>query len=424
MGLLLYLVVPAGRPKKYKTEQQRKAAKRRSIAPQVRGRYFRLVIPNLQDYCDQPDRLLKLKGDTLNLLLMKQTNLLYYKIAVETHVTTGVPHLDIFLAYQNSVQKSLNRFDYLVKHGSLTRYRSLNAAILQYGDKEDDFVLTNMPADLSHVLQVSLFKKDPYRYLESQMQKDPLNFSLQQYVCTHNLARHVKGWSSIKIKLKDMQVAAANLQLRSRPGFKYIDDALIASSLTAEQLTLYRSWSGYQLIVDYLNQVPVYGGRRKMKTLNLLITGPTGVGKTSLFHNPNHQPYQNPVEDYVAVYPMGMTTWFPAYRTGVYKLILWNQATLTSYSYDLILKLLEGSFVDLAVKGGVAPKRDNPLIVMTSNLTLQQLIVQRFGFNQVHQQMARRTLAARVQNVIVPPRCPLFILQKLLVSSQDIRTHL
>lgn len=408
-----------GRPKKHKTEQQRKAAQKvsakKTITPQVRARYFRLVIPNLQDYRDKPDALLKLKGDTFSLLLKNQINLQYYKIAVQTHITTGVPHLDILITYNRSVLKSLNRFDYLVKHGSLTRYRSLNTAILQYGSKQDLFALTNFPADFSKVITVSQLRKDPYAYLYDRMKEDPIHFNLQQYVQSNLLSKHIHGWPSIKTKLKDMQVAAANLNLRSRPGFKYIDNLLIQSVLTTNQLSLYRSWTGYQTIVDYLNQIPLHGSYRKMKTLNLFITGPTSLGKTSLFHNPNHQPHMNPIEDYIAVYPMGMTTWFPAYRTGVYKLILWNQVKLTSYPYDLVLKLLQGSFVDLPIKNGVAPKRDNPLIVMTSNLTLQQLIVQTFYHSKTLQAIARQTLSVRVHNVIVPPGCPLFILQKLLI---------
>ena len=100
-----------GRPKgttKYKTEQQRKAAKKATMAPLIRSRYFRLVISDLTQYKGHLDQLTKLKGDTLKLLLEKQTpsGLQYYKLAVETHPTTGVPHLDILLLYSRSVLKS------------------------------------------------------------------------------------------------------------------------------------------------------------------------------------------------------------------------------------------------------------------------------------------------------------------------------
>lgn len=417
-----------GRPKKYHTEQQRKAAKRAHTPIQIKSRYFRLVIPNLEQFKDQPAQLNKLKGDTLNLLLQRQTHLQHYKIAVETHPTTGVPHLDILLMYAQAVRKSLNRFYYLIKHGHLSKYPKLNQAILAYGDKQDTQVLTNLPKspdpvtgelkeDTSRILSIAQLKRDPYGYLYDRMKQDPLHFNLEQYVQHHSLSKYISGWSSIKTKLRDMQLAAANLQLRSKSGFRYIDNTLIESNLNPSQFNAYISWSGYQTIVDYLNQIITYGGKRQMKTLNLLITGSPSIGKTSLFHNPNHRPDRSCVQDYVAVYPMGMSTWFPQYRSGVYKLILWNQAKLTSYSYDTILKLLQGSFLDLPTKGGVAPKRDNPLIVMTSNMTLEQMIQQKFGNNPDYQAMARKNLAVRVQNVVVPDGYDLFLLQKLLVPA-------
>ena len=424
-----------GRPKgttKYKTEAERKKAikasvdKTKKVNPIIKSWYFRLVISNLEQFKGLPAQLNKLKGDTLNLLLQRQVQLQHYKIAVETHPTTGVPHLDILLMYSKRVSKSLNRFDYLIKHGHLTRYLKLNQAILAYGDKQDTQVLTNLPKtpdpvtgdlkqDTSRILSIAQLKKDPYRYLELQMLKDPLHFNLEQYCRQHDLNQYLPSWSTLKSRLKDSQLAAANLQLRSKSGFRYIDNTLIESNLNPSQFNAYISWKGYQTIVDYLNQIITHGGKRQMKTLNLLITGSPSIGKTSLFHSPNHRPDRSCVQDYVAVYPMGMSTWFPQYRSGVYKLILWNQAKLTSYSYDTILKLLQGSFLDLPTKGGVAPKRDNPLIVMTSNMTLEQMIQQKFGNNPDYQAMARRNLAVRVQNVVVPDGYDLFLLQKLLV---------
>jgi len=372
----------------------------------------------------------QLKSDVLQLLLFHQRprDLRYYTIAWQTHPGTGQPHLDILLVYDKNVKKSPSSYNYLLplcpQRQSpttpgvfITGYskNKLNKAILEYGSKEDPIPLSTLPTDLSSYLNIKQLQKDPYAYLEDQMLKDPLHFNLEQYVRIHNLARHIKGWSGLKTKLKDMQVAAANLQLKNKPGFKLITRNHIEEKLSAKELEQFDSWTGYQTIVNYLNQVPLLGNKRPMKTLNLLITGSASIGKTSLFHNPHHGLDQVCVEDFCSVYPMGMSTWFPKYQSNVYNLILWNEAKLTSYSYDTILKLLEGSYLDLPTKGGVAPKRDNPLIVMTSNLTLEQMIVQKFGYNKSYCQMARKNLAVRVQNVIVPNGYNLFILQKLLI---------
>ena len=421
------------RPTKYNTNQEREEAKKKFNSTLMRSRYFRLVIPNLEQFKNQPAQLTKLKGDTLNLLLKKQQHLQHYKIAIETHPTTGTPHLDILLMYSKSVLKTLVRFNYLIKPGHLTRYRKLNQAILAYSNKEDQEVLTNLPKtpdpvtnelkeDTSRILSLAQLKSDPYRYLQLQMLKDPLHFNLQEYCRQHDLAQHISNWSSIKTKLKDMQVAAANLQLRHKPGFKYIDRALIQQVFTSDQLTLYYSWSGYQTIVNYLNTMILQKGNRDPKSLNLLITGAPNTGKSALVWHPHPHDHFNPISSYCSVYPIGMAQWFPKYQSDVYHCIYWNQAKLTSYSYDTILKLLDGSPLDLPNKGAVSRKVDNPLIIMTSNMTLDQMIHQKFHYSKQYQAMARKNLAVRVQNVIIPDGHDLFILQKLLIPVEVLRS--
>ena len=211
-----------------------------------------------------------------------------------------------------------------------------------------------------------------------------------------------------------MQLAAANLQLKNRSGFRFIDFDLINQQLNDSQKKLFYSWDGYQIIVNYLNQIVTLGYKRPLKTMNLLITGGKSIGKTSLFQSDLNETH-NCVERYTSVYPMGTRDWWPKYRSEVYKLIYWNQAKLTSYQYDTILKVLEGSKVDLPYKGGSTLKYDNPLIIMTSNMTLQQMIQHKFHYSKRYQDLARDNLSVRIQNVIVPKGYDLFILQKLLI---------
>ena len=411
---------------------------------------YRLVISNITDYgifpLTPPDthrvlnacpELDSLKSSVLDLLIQKQSKrsskLTHWSIAWEVHPSSGLPHLDILVVYQHNIKPVITSFDYLIKdlhinqlqesnsfkpgHVWITPYSSkkLNKAILDYGSKQDPDPISNLSDDIKkNILRTVSFKADPYRYLELQMDKDPIGFNIEEYVKTYDLYQFIPNWSSVKNKLKDSQTAAANLKLKTKPGFKYIDRPLIQSSLTPHQLKTYDSWSGYQTIVNYLNMMLTQKGNRQMKTLNLLISGPASIGKTSLFHNPNHKDDKSCVQDYCSIFPMGMSLWFPKYSSGVYHMILWNQAKLTSYSYDTILKLLEGSHMDLPSKGSVSRKVDNPLVVMTSNMTLEQMISQKFGYNADYKAMARQNLAVRVQNVIVPKGYKLFILQKLL----------
>ena len=406
----------------------------RSLKPKSAN--WRIVIPNLQQYKNaSPEQLHQLKCLILQRLKHRPQDprahiksqfdrgLRYYHIALQRHAN-GVPHLDILLLYDKSLQRQLVDFDFLYKHGNITIYRKLNAAILDYGKKEDKQALSNLPEDkllpsgqsVNQLIAVQDLKKDPYSYLQQQMLKDPLHFNLQQYVRLHNLDPHISSWSSIKTKLKDMQVAAANLTLKCKPGFKFISRALIQSRLTPDELKVFDSWDGYQTIVNYLNQIVTHGGKRPFKTKHLLVVGPAHIGKTSLVSEPNNAAGRVPLQQLIPTYHMGMRHWFPKYQDGTYRLILWNQMKLTSYSYDFLLKFLQGSPVDLAYHGGATKKADNQLIYMTSNLPLERHIAHKFMHPQ-DRMAARENLSKRIEQVVVPPGINLFILQKLLLSN-------
>ena len=403
---------------------------------------YRLVIRNIQGYgtfqvlprgtkrqLNIAPQLDQLKQRVLDCLLQKQNKrtvkVIHWAAAWQVHPASGLPHLDILLVFEKNITPVSTAFDYVIKtlklqqrhtgdqvsHGHVwvTPYSSkkLNKAILQYGFKQDPTVITNLTLEAKQqLLRVNLLKADPYRYLQLQMDKDPLHFNVQQYVKTHDLFQHISNWSSIKSKLKDSQLAAANLVLKSKPGFKYIDRTLIEFCLSPQQLHTYDSWSGYQTIVTYLNQIPMYGCNRPFKTKNLFIVSSPDKGKTTLALK---------IRESTATYCMDVSNWFPAYRSGVYKFILWDEFKLKgNMSYTDILKFLQGLQMDLQYKSGTTLRSDNQLIYMTSNMTLQQHIQLKFKDNQ-QRQLARQNLRARIEQIVIPKEYDLFLLLKLIV---------
>lgn len=366
-------------------------------------------------------RLDQLKAMVLEQILRNQRHrgLRYHSVAWETHQSTGQPHLDVLLIYDKIVLRSLSSFNYLLplcpQRESqttpgvyITGYsrRRLNQAILEYGRKQDPRPLLNFPENVSRILNVRELEKDPYACLEDQMSKDPLHFNLEEYVHKEGIARHIKGWSGIKTKLKDMQVAAANLLLRQRPGFRLITRQLIQSRLTPQQLRTFDSWDGYQSIVDCLNQVVLHKCSRPFKSKQLLLVGPPDIGKTSLVRV---------LERYVSTYHMGVSNWFPNYRDEAYRLIFWDQFKLKGgMIHTDLLKFLQGSPMDLQYKGGSSLKTDNQLVVMTSNMTLNHHIRLKFKDRDL-QLLARKNLKSRILEIIVPESKDLFLLQQLIL---------
>lgn len=331
---------------------------------------------------------------------------------------SGEPHFHVILVYSKRKKLHTSTFyDYKTIHPNIQTMRNMKAA-LQYVYKEDPYPYTNMDIEQQKRVATARNTKALYQFLEQQMKKDPLNFDVYKYCIQHNLTKQIyhANYTKAVSLIKSVQPHYSYKQLHAqKPGIKVIDKALIEQRLTPSEFKRFYSWKGYQTIVDFLNTMTIQKGHRPQKSMNLLITGLPSTGKSALIWQRYPEPGRTSLANHVPIYPMGMKDWFPEYKSDVYTAIYWNEAKLTSYSYDVILQLLDGSPVMLPAKGGGHKKVDNPLIIMTSNLTLDQLIKQKFNYNKAYQEMAQRNLSVRVTNVIIPKGYNLFLLQKLLV---------
>ena len=330
---------------------------------------------------------------------------------------SGQPHFHAILIYPRRKQIiSQDFYDYRGIHPNIQTMRNMKAA-LQYVHKQDTGPETNMGVLQQTRVARAKETNSLYQFLEQQMMKDPHNFDPYKFCFDHNLTRQIckANYSKAMQLLKKSQQAYCNKLMAQKPGFRIIDRSLIQQKLTPSELETYGSWRGYGTIVKHLNQMNTERGRRQQKSLNLLITGPPSIGKSALVWQRNPLPGRSSIVTHCAVYPMGMKGWFPDYKSDVYACIFWNEAKLTSYSYEIVLQLLDGNPTMLPAKGGGHKKVDNPLIIMTSNMTLDQMVVQKFSYSKAYQGMARKNLAVRVENVIVPQGYDLFLLQKLLV---------
>ena len=383
-----------------------------SKKPHLQGANFRWVVPQLP--AEVWSNKQQFKADLLDRLKLSKTakkGIKYYSIAIESHADSN-PHLDMLIIFEKSTKIILDQLDFLCnKHGDLTRYRSLNQAILEYGSKEDT-PLSNCPA-IRQLLDECQIKKDPYVFCREHMLKDPFTFDLAQFVQQNEYDSIITGWSSIKNKLKDMQEARCNLILKNKPGIRFIDKELIQSSLTTSEQELYYSWSGYQQIVDYLNQIPVYGTRRPTHTQNLYLYGRPKVGKTSLVEE---------IQKYTSVYPVGTQNWFPKFRNHTYRLMFWDEWRSSMMTWEQMLILLDGRPYDLPFKGGSTLKYDNQLWIMTSNKSVKQHLKEKHSYLQedfdslLKENVIETSFRKRVKEITIPDGYDLFILKKLVIN--------
>ena len=256
-----------------------------SYLSEIKFGKFQILGKDVKRELNLSPKLDQLKAQILELLMKNQKHrgLQSYSIAWQTHQSNGLAHLDILLRYNKNVKKSESSFNYLLsicpqdlvcftqKQGQksqvhITSYSAtrLNQAILEYGQKEDPVPLSNFkPEDSSRFLELAAIRADPYGYLQLIMDEDPYNFDLSYYVKKYNLARQVRGWSSVKTKLTDIQAAARALTQQKKPGIKTITRQLIQQRLTPEELNIFDKYLCFQTIVDHLNQIPQYGPNRR-----------------------------------------------------------------------------------------------------------------------------------------------------------------
>lgn len=353
------------------------------------------------------------KQQLANYLLYENPNDITLKpekyLICEQKYESGEPHFHVILTYPK--RKSIttqNYFDYLSIHPNIETMRNMKAA-LDYVYKEDPNPITNMDVAQEHLKARAKNSSSFYALLQQQMLKDPLKFDAYKYCKDHQITKqmHSINYTKAVHLVNKMQAVACNQHFLNLPSIKLITRKLIQENLTSEQLQLYDSWEGYQMIVDHLNSVPTHGGHRPHKSKNLLLVGRPNIGKTTLALK---------IQESVATYGFGVENWFPKYQNWVYPMILWNQFNLRTMPYPQLLNILEGIPTDLPYKGGSTLKRDNQLIYMTSNMNLEQHIRSRFS-NEEHRALARANLKARITQVEVPQHLDLFLLTKLIVPN-------
>ena len=414
-----------GRPIKYitKTERQNaiKNSKKNSNSKRLIGRYFRLVVPALAGYPPdwkwQSERIRELRAHAVDLLTARERKrgLSSYLVAVQRHGGSGRPHFDCLLVYSRKIYNTPGRYDYLIKHGNLTRYRTVNTAILDYGRKEDPSPMGNL--DARQVVAESRVRTELYTMMQGAMMQNPFKFDPISWLHENDLNRAAVKTNVYKaIRMcRDKQSAECNRRLTLRPGIREITPELIQERLSDQELQAYRSWQGYQVIVDHLNQIPRYGFKKPHKSQsviahdykNLYICGRPGIGKTALAMQ---------VQKHCSTYPLGTRGgWFPAFQSGVYKLLVWDQFSLSVYPYPDLLKLLEGRPMKLPQKGGHVQRADNQLIYMTSNMRLERHISKKFH-NAEDRAISLANLRERITTVFVPENFTLLWMQKLIVA--------
>lgn len=147
-------------------------------------------------------------------------------------------------------------------------------------------------------------------------------------------------------------------------------------------------------ILEFLNKHAFPSNRHyKSKTLHLWSNKP-GMGKTSLI---------NFLKRFSPSYRWPDDNWFDHYENDLYQWILWDEFRLTGQNTEFLKRLFAGDEMRLPVKGSHAYKKDNPLVVLTSNFSLQTHVWRKVR-NKTLRVIELEALEARIHEIEVDER--------------------
>ena len=368
----------------------RRGGRPRNEVGSLKGRHFFLTVPLFEGSSNSVVEALKTH--------QPEWEYLRYAVVKETHKDEAKgTHLHLYVRYPKRCHIRLDRFDYLGKHGRLERVRDY-AAVLRYMTKE------NRPlSNFDYVEEI--MRKDFPRAVEILLAQ---GWRIRQIYRQYSSIVAGKNWSGYLRYLayqKDSQKFQAQLR---KPGIRLITPELIRARLSDEEYAFFHSRPEFARIVDLLNDTVRYGSSRPHKAKALFLTGAPNTGKTTL---------GLALRQRMGTFTFPDDGWWQGYESGIFRLIVWNEFDLRRFQYPTLLKFLEGLRMDLPIKGSHVTRSDNPLILLTSNLSLEQLICRRFS-SQESRAKARLNLAARIEQVGIG-QTPVFLLLKLLESPED-----
>ena len=353
----------------------------------LKGRHFFLTVPHFSCTLDQVIDALKVH--------QSQWQYMRYAVVLQTHTKDEDKdkHLHLYVSYPKQCRLRLDRFDYLGKHGKLERVRDYTA-ILIYMSKE-----ARPRANFDYIEDI--MRKDFVRAVELLLSQ---GHNIRQIYRTYSSVVASKNWAGYLRFLSYQEDSQKFLDEAAKPGIRFITPELVQSRLNDEEYQQYHSNPIFKRIVDLINDTVRYGSHRPHKAKALFLTGAPNTGKTTL---------GRALQRNMGTFTFPDDGWWQGYQSDVFRLIIWNEFNLKRLQYPTLLKFLQGLRMDMPVKGSHITRSDNPLIFLTSNLTLEELIRTRFRSPQ-YRALARTNLAARIEEIDIG-NTPVFLILKLLV---------
>lgn len=142
-------------------------------------------------------------------------------------------------------------------------------------------------------------------------------------------------------------------------------------------------------ILSFLNNHAVPNDRAYKAQMLHLWSNTPGLGKSSII---------NLLRTSSPCYRWPDDNWFEHYENNLYQWILWDEFRLTGQSSEFLKRFFAGDQMTLPVKGSHSYKRDNPLVILTSNFSLEAH-TQRKVSNKQQRKIELNAFQARIHEI-------------------------
>lgn len=289
-------------------------------------------------------------------------------VAEEKHLD-GSNHYHVMLDFSKSIDTINPRlFDILDIHPNVQTARN-RKDVLGYILKEDKHVLMD-----NHIRTLcSKYKATALYLIENYF-----DIGYGPDLTATELKRFgFDNASKIKTWYKVYQASKVRLIEMSKPGWKPV-------------LERFGNIPTIGNILKFASQCKDEGITRPLKSPQLLLwSSNPSLGKTT---------FTNQLKANVKTFDFPVDGWWDGYENNYFDLIVWNETNFVGWQISDLNKLFEGYSMNLPIKGSKTFKDDNPLIICTSNLSLEGLLKQK-GFDEAKVNFYLPILRSRIVEV-------------------------